>query len=85
MKKFEFLGKTLGKDKQKSITGGQSCTYTWQDSQGVWHTEHGTCSAYYTGSGLGVLSGTDFVGYCHTASHTQPTSLTSNGGVSRCS
>ncbi|WP_164972700.1 hypothetical protein [Lacibacter luteus] len=56
MKKIEFLGKTLGKYKQKSITSGQSCTYTWQDSQGVWHIEHGTCSVYYTGSGLGVLS-----------------------------
>jgi hypothetical protein len=74
----------LSKEAQKKIVGGQACTYTWQDSNGNWHTEHGHCAhAIVVVSGYGgVLHGD--VAYCHTPNHIAPTHLTSNGGRSRC-
>jgi hypothetical protein len=84
MEKFQNLGRNLTKDEQKSIQGAGACSYTWQDSHGVWHTEHGTCSVAYLGLGNFIPYEQQLVSYCHTASHTSPTALSSNGGRSRC-
>jgi hypothetical protein len=74
----------LSKDAQKKIKGGQSCSYTWQDSNGGWHTEQGHCSVGTTGI-QGSWGQIHVAAYCHTAHHTSPSALSSNGGVSRCS
>lgn len=59
---------------------GDTCSYTWQDSSG-WHTETGTCHVAMTMNGG---YSTTYTPYCNTKSHTGPTALSSNGGVSRC-
>ena len=78
------FGIPLTRSEMKDLKGGylpagDPCTYTWQDSGG-WHTESGTCHVAVTMSGYS----TTYTPYCNTGSHTGPTVLTSNGGVSRC-
>lgn len=83
----ELQGVTvLSKDSQKKIGGGtaQACSMTYQDSQGVWHTEQGTCDEQINGYGPGGVFGLTATPYCHTASFSGPVALTSNGGVSKC-
>ncbi len=71
----------------KKITGGvveessTSCSMTYQDSSGAWHTEKGSCSEYTGPDGFG---NTVHIPYCSTASFSEPVKLTSNGGVSKC-
>lgn len=85
MEKFKSLGRVLSKDEQRKIMGatGDPCSMTWQDPNGGWHTETGTCAVYGTtwatefGGGVGI-------GYCQTASFSKPVPLSSNGGRSRC-
>lgn len=79
--RFENLGLVLSRDAQKKVGGGESCTFTWQDSHGAWHTEHGTC---HTGRVDTPYGGPGTPSYCHTDSHQNPTPLSSNGGQSRC-
>ena len=75
--------KDLTRSQLKNIKGGvaQSCSVTYQDSKGAWHTENGTCSA-----ALSLWPGGTWVStpFCSTASFTSPTQLSSNGGTSRC-
>ena len=70
------LGRQLTKKEMKIVKGGDSCTYSYQDGSGTWHTETGGCSTYWNGS--------TSVGFCYTQSHQSPTPLTSNRGLSRC-
>ncbi len=91
MKSVQTLGKLLSKSDQKQIKGGTACSFTWQDSNGHWHTEYGTCSHYYNTTDTQIPNAWDLlqgasggIAYCHTASHTSPSSLSSNGGRSRC-
>lgn len=91
MKKFESLGRSLSKNDQKQIRGGvaQSCTMTYQDSSGGWHTETGSCytsiTSYASGyDALGPIYTVVSTPFCHTASFSGPVPLSSNDGVSRC-
>jgi hypothetical protein len=82
LRKLESLQgvSVLNKEAQKKIAGGTGCSFTYQDSSGAWHTEHGSCAtAQYSPFGS-----TMHVPYCHTSSHTSPSNLSSNGGVSKC-
>ncbi len=86
MKRIENLGRVLSKPEQKEIHGGNmaaptSCSMTWKDSGGVWHTEQGSCSEKTGPNGFG---NTIHIPYCSTASFTGPVELSSNGGVSKC-
>ncbi len=76
--------KTMSKEDMKSVLGGtapQSCSMTYQDSGGVWHTETGTCNTEsFVSVGYHVV--TDH--FCQTASFQHPVALSSNGGTSRC-
>lgn len=67
----------------KKIMGGKAgdCSMTYKDSNGVYHTEYGSCQ-----SSLSMMPGGTYVStpYCETASFSGPTALASNGGTSRC-
>lgn len=82
---FSNLGTALSREDLRKLTGalapGDSCSFTWQDSGGAWHTETGTCKIAVSGSAGGSST---YTPYCNTASHTEPTPLSSNGGTSRC-
>ena len=75
--------KNLSKDEMKKVMGGveapQSCRLYYQGSNGMWHYEDGTCS-------IAVNPGrvTTTQGYCKTPNFPNPTTLESNGGVSKC-
>ncbi|MBS1917692.1 MAG: hypothetical protein JST87_15585 [Bacteroidetes bacterium] len=77
----EQLRNVLGGD---DGSGGDSCSMTYQDPSGQWHTEQGTCSVATYNVGYGDSGYTQFVPYCSTSSFPNPTQLSSNGGVSKC-
>ncbi len=98
MKKFDSLGRSLSKDDQKKVMGGlpdggggggvspdggASCSMTYQDSSGGWHTEYGSCAVYGLTSAQSFGGGSG-IGYCGTQHFTGPVALSSNGGHSRC-
>ncbi len=81
----------LSKYEMKKVIGGlaQGCSMTYQDSNGGWHTETGSCDtaleSYAVGyDDLGPIYSEVAVPFCHTASFSGPVELSSNGGVSRC-
>jgi hypothetical protein len=73
----------LSRDAQKKVQGaGGSCTMTYQDANGKWQIEQGSCAVATQLTGPG---GTTYnVPYCKTASFSGPVTLSSNGGISRC-
>jgi hypothetical protein len=72
--------KELSRNQMKQIKGGDDsgsgCSMTFQDTNGTWHTEQGSCQNYIVYGG--------YIPYCQTNSFSTPVSLTSNGGTSKC-
>lgn len=89
MKKFDGLGKSLSKQEQKKIKGGNyggyggggDCSYTRQDGSGIRHTDQGTCKESISTEGTFLYLHTP---HCDPATHTGPGPLASNGSTSRC-
>jgi hypothetical protein len=88
-----YYNEKLSRNEMKNVMGGTACSYTWQDSAGAWHTETGHCAttttAHLTFGGGTALNTLEYlmgetIGFCSTPSHQNPTTLTSNGGVSKC-